>query len=118
MQQDNGLTVTLQPHSARLHVLSVAGDLDHHTSPRLREALAGHTFTPGDGLVIDLSELKFCDSTGISILIAAHQRAQESDVALALAGLDHDIAHIFQIMGLDRLFSFYETPDNAIAALS
>ncbi|RCG30698.1 anti-sigma factor antagonist [Sphaerisporangium album] len=98
-------------------MLSVAGDLDHHTTPRLRAALDELTLAPGNGLVIDLSALKFCDSTGVSILIAAHQRAQEAGAALALAGLDPDLAHIFSIMGLDRLFSFYDTTEAALAAL-
>ncbi|MEW9555063.1 STAS domain-containing protein [Nonomuraea sp. NPDC050783] len=117
MQHDHGLTVTYQPHSARVHVLVVTGDLDHHTSPLLQGALDELTLAPGDGLVIDLSALPFCDSTGISILVTAHQRAQDAGARLALAGLDPDIAHVFKIMGLDRLLSFYETTDKAIAAL-
>ncbi|MET8988506.1 STAS domain-containing protein [Nonomuraea wenchangensis] len=117
MQQDPGLTVTYQPHSARIHVLVVAGDLDHHTSPRLQSALDQVALAPGDGLVIDLSALPFCDSTGISVLVVAHQRAQDAGARLALAGLEHDIAHVFKIMGLDRLLSFYDNRDLAIAAL-
>ncbi|MFC7381438.1 STAS domain-containing protein [Sphaerisporangium rhizosphaerae] len=117
MQHDDGLTVTLQPHSARLHVLAVAGELDHHTAPRLRAVLDEFTFVPAAGLVIDLSALTFCDSTGISLLVAAHQRAQEAGAAVALAGLHPDIAHVFHIMGLDRLFSCHDTTDKAMTAL-
>ncbi|GII60771.1 anti-sigma factor antagonist [Sphaerisporangium krabiense] len=117
MPHDHALTVTLQPHSPHVQVLVVAGDLDHHTTRRLRAVLDELTLAAGDALVIDLSALTFCDSTGISILIAAHQRAQQAGAALGLAAMDSDIAHIFQIMGLDRLFSFYDTTDKAIAAL-
>ncbi|GAT67875.1 stage II sporulation protein [Planomonospora sphaerica] len=117
MQHDHGLTVTLQPHSPRLQVLVVAGDLDHHTAPRLRAALDELTLVSGAGLVIDLSGLTFCDSTGISLLVAAHQRAQDAGAAPALAGLDPDIANVFRIMGLDRLFSSYESREKAVAAL-
>ncbi|GIH74959.1 STAS domain-containing protein [Planobispora longispora] len=117
MQHDHGLTITHRPHSARLHVLVVAGDLDHHTAPRLRAALEEVTLAPGAGLVIDLSPLTFCDSTGISILVAAHQRAQGAGAALVLAGLDPDLAHVFRIMGLDRLFSSYDSAEKAVAAL-
>ncbi|MFC4062180.1 STAS domain-containing protein [Planomonospora corallina] len=117
VQHDHGLTVTLRSHSARVHVLVVAGDLDHHTGPRLRAALDELTLAPRDGLVVDLSGLTFCDSTGISLLVAAHRRAQDAGAALALAGLDPDIAHVFKIMGLDRLFSSYESTEKAAAAL-
>lgn len=118
MQHDRGLTVTHQSHSARLHMLVVEGDLDHHTAPRMRRALDDLTLAPGAGLVIDLSALTFCDSTGISLLVSAHQRAQNAGAAPVLAGLDPDIAHVFRIMGLDRLFTSYETVEKAIAALS
>ncbi|GGL06082.1 anti-sigma factor antagonist [Sphaerisporangium melleum] len=117
MRHDHGLTVTLRPHSTRIQVLAVAGDLDHHTAPRLRAALEELTLAPGGALVMDLSALTFCDSTGISLLVAAHQRAQDAGAALALAGLHSDIAHVFTIMGLDRLFSFYESTEKAIPAL-
>ncbi|MET8868860.1 STAS domain-containing protein [Nonomuraea sp. NPDC004580] len=117
MQHDHGLTVTYQPHSARIHVLVVSGDLDHHTSSRLQAALDDVTLAPGDALVVDLSALTFCDSTGVSILVTAHQRAREAGARAALAGLAPDIAHVFKIMGLNRLLSFHDTTADAIAAL-
>ncbi|MFC6076047.1 STAS domain-containing protein [Microbispora bryophytorum] len=118
MQHDNGLTVSLQPHTSGPHLLVVAGDLDHHTTPRLRAALEEVKFGPDADLVIDLSGLTFCDSTGIATLVAAHQRAADAGAALFLAGLDADIARVFQIMGLDQLLSFYDSPEEAVRALS
>ncbi len=117
MQHDNGLTVSLQSHTAGPHLLVVAGDLDHHTTPRLRAALEEVKFGPDADLVIDLSGLTFCDSTGIATLVAAHQRAADAGAALLLAGLDADIARVFQIMGLDRLLSFYDSREEAVRAL-
>ncbi|MFI6180238.1 STAS domain-containing protein [Nonomuraea sp. NPDC051191] len=117
MQHDHGLSIATRPPSGRIRILEVAGDLDHHTSPRLREALDELGLAPGDGLVIEMSGLRFCDSTGISVLVGAHQRAQEADAGLALAGLSADIEHAFKIMGLTRLLSFHENADQAIAAL-
>lgn len=117
MQHDHGLTITSQPHSGRIRVLTVAGDLDHHTSPRLHEALDELGLAPGDGLVIEMSGLRFCDSTGISVLVSAHQRAQDAGAGLALAGLSPDIEHPFKIMGLTRLLSFHDDVDKAVAAL-
>ncbi|MEU1725762.1 STAS domain-containing protein [Actinomadura sp. ATCC 39365] len=117
MQHDHGLTIASRPHSARIRILAVAGDLDHHTSPRLHEALDELGLAPGDGLVIEMSGLRFCDSTGISVLVSAHQRAQDAGAGLALAGLSPDIEHAFKIMGLTRLLSFHDDVDKAVAAL-
>ncbi len=117
MQHDHGLTVTLQPGTAEPRVLVVAGDLDHHTTPRLRAALEEVTFGPGADLVVDLSSLTFCDSTGIATLVAAHQRAHDAGGALLLAGLEQDIARVFHIMGLDQLLAFYDSPEEAVRAV-
>ena len=118
MPHENNLTVALQPHVSGPRLLVVAGDLDHHTTPHLRKALEEIEFGPGADLVIDLSGLTFCDSTGIATLVAAHQRANDARAALLLAGLDQDIARVFQIMGLDRLLAFYDSPEEAVRALS
>ncbi|MFI6922347.1 STAS domain-containing protein [Nonomuraea spiralis] len=117
MQHDQGLTITCRPHSERVRVLAVGGDLDHHTSPRLHTALDELALAPGDGLVIEMSGLRFCDSTGISVLVSAHRRAQDAGAGLALAGLSPDLTHAFKIMGLTRLLSFHDSTDKAVAAL-
>ncbi|MFG1749931.1 STAS domain-containing protein [Streptosporangium sandarakinum] len=114
----NGLTVTLRSHPAGPRLLVVTGDLDHHTSPGLRDTVEELPMEAGSGVVVDLSALTFCDSTGIAVLIAAHQRAQAAGASLALAGIDPDIARVFRIMGLDRLLSFYDTAEDAVRALS
>jgi len=118
VQHDNGLTVSLQSPVSGPRLLVVTGDLDHHTTPRLRAALEEVEFGPGSGLVVDLSGLTFCDSTGIATLVAAHQRAADVGAALLLAGLHSDIARVFQIMGLDQLLSLYDSPEEAVRALS
>lgn len=53
-------------------VLELAGELDHHTAPEVRDALPGLDLRPGQQLVLDLA---FCDSSGITVLIAARNHA-------------------------------------------
>jgi len=61
-------------------VLAVAGELDLATSRTLEEQLelvsAGSN--AAEPLILDLRELEFMDSTGLSILVKAHQRAQHA----------------------------------------
>jgi anti-anti-sigma factor len=63
----------------RAVVLAVRGELDLATSPALEKELenlaAGSNSQP---LILDLRELDFMDSTGLSVLVKAHQRAQEA----------------------------------------
>jgi anti-sigma B factor antagonist len=115
---DRGLTFTLQPHATGPCLLSVVGELDYHTAPRLRQVLNELPCASGVAVVIDLSGLVYCDSTGITVLITAYHRTQAARVPLALAGLDPHIAHAFQITGLDRIFTFYDDTDQAMIALT
>ena len=67
-------------------VMSVQGEIDLYTVPRLQRELAA--VLAGGGpvrLVIDLSAVDFCDSTGVNVLLAAHRQAREAGGDLELA---------------------------------
>ncbi len=55
-------------------MLTVAGDIDLATSPRLREAVTAALVAEPAVLVLDLSAVTFLASTGLSVLLDAHRR--------------------------------------------
>ena len=65
-QADPDLAVTLHPHPGGPCLMSVSGELDYHTAARLRAGLDEVPLDQGVSLIIDLSRLAYCDSTGIS----------------------------------------------------
>ncbi|MET9126081.1 STAS domain-containing protein [Streptomyces sp. NPDC004528] len=103
-------------HSSGVTVLTAAGELDYHTAGELRAAVDDAAFT-ADGTVIDLSGLTYCDSTGLTVLVTAYQRAEAAGSPLALAGLSADLIHVFEIVGLDQLFTLFPTVEEAVASL-
>ena len=116
-QADPVLAVTLHPHPAGPRLMSVSGELDYHTAPRLRAGLDEVPLETGASLIIDLSGLTYCDSTGISILVGAYHRAKAAGAVLALAGVNPDISRVFRVIGLDQVFVSYDTVDAAARAL-
>ena len=94
-------------------VLDIAGDLDFHSAPRAREVLLGLTPGPGLLLVVDLTALTFCDSTGITLLLAARNHALGHRADIALAGVPTTVTRIFDITGLSRIFATYPTAQEA-----
>ncbi|MGK5447869.1 STAS domain-containing protein [Streptomyces radiopugnans] len=113
---DRTLTVTSRTHPSGTTVLTVTGELDHHTAPRLSRVLDETPFGPGAPAVIDLSELVYCDSTGITVLITAYHRAQARDSRLFLTGVGPDLMRVFRVVGLDQIFTFQPTVEHAANA--
>ncbi|WP_405550499.1 STAS domain-containing protein [Streptomyces sp. NBC_01171] len=88
-------------------VLHVAGDLDYAQAIALREQVESFALSPGQNLVIDLSDLEYCDSTGLTVLLAARQRAQTAGADMALAAVPADTLRILNITGLDQIFTIH-----------
>ncbi|MFJ9523158.1 STAS domain-containing protein [Kitasatospora sp. NPDC101801] len=113
----SSLTITITD-AATGPVLGITGDLDYETAPRLRQAVADIALTGGQLLVLDLAGLKFCDSSGITALLAARNLATEKEVAIAIAAVPDNTLRILRIVGLDRVFTLHPDAATAIASSS
>ena len=92
-------------------MLSVAGEIDLYTAPRLHGELV--TVLTGDEpvrLVVDMSGVEFCDSTGMNVLLAAHRRAREHGGDLELAAPRPGVRKILQVTGLESVFTVIDDP--------
>ncbi|MFG1998085.1 STAS domain-containing protein [Spirillospora sp. NPDC048911] len=86
-------------------VVTATGELDLYTAPRLQTALAGLLRDQADRIVVDLSGVEFCDSTGMNVLLAAMKRLKERGGTLELAAPRPAVKRILQVTGLDTVFS-------------
>ncbi|MFF1377573.1 STAS domain-containing protein [Streptomyces sp. NPDC058308] len=66
-------------------VLELSGELDHRTAPDARTALRELDLESGQQLVLDLGSLTFCDSTGITVFVAARNHALAAGATIVLA---------------------------------
>jgi anti-sigma B factor antagonist len=104
------LKVSVRPQGDRT-VLAVSGEVDLYTAPRLHGELV--TALSGGGpvqLVVDMSGVDFCDSTGMNVLLAAHRRAREQGGDLELASPRPAIRKILHVTGLESVFTVLEDP--------
>ncbi|MFI6035969.1 STAS domain-containing protein [Streptomyces sp. NPDC051315] len=86
-------------------VLHVAGELDYARAAALRHQVEHLVLEPGQCLTLDLSDLAFCDSTGITSLLAARQRAQAAGADITLAAVPPTLLRILSVVGLDQVFT-------------
>jgi anti-sigma B factor antagonist len=85
-------------------VLRIHGELDIGTADQLRRA-AGPHLGAGGRLVLDLSRVTFCDSTGLAVLVGFHKRLAASGGALELYAPVPRVQNLLAITGLNRVFT-------------
>ncbi|MGC4983889.1 STAS domain-containing protein [Streptomyces sp. DT193] len=93
-----------------------AGALDHRSTPDTRRPLPGLVLSPGRQLVIDLGRLTFCDSTGITFLIAARNHAPATDASAVPAAVPDGVSRTFRMTGPEQVFAIHPTARAAAAA--
>ncbi|MEU8639156.1 STAS domain-containing protein [Amycolatopsis sp. NPDC048633] len=104
---DEGAPVVLRISHRRAgtaHVVEVAGEIDAGTAPELRRELAPEAVDTAAGLVvIDLSEVRFIDSAGLTILAGLHRRSRERGVGVTVVTRQYAVKRALSITGLDEL---------------
>jgi len=102
--------------SSRFHddhtIVTICGEIDLYTAPRLHSELAGLL---AEGMpprvVIDMSGVEFCDSTGMNVLLSCLRRARERGGELEIAAPKPAVRKILQVTGLDSVFTLIEDTD-------
>jgi anti-sigma B factor antagonist len=95
-------------------VLSVEGELDLASAPKLKWALADVIDAGATQLVVDLSRVSFIDSTALGVLVGVH-RSLSAGTRMGIACSHPDVLNIFELTGLDATFDIFSTFDDALA---
>jgi anti-sigma B factor antagonist len=101
-----------------VHVISLAGEVDLYTAPEFKQQLLEVISQGGRNVVVDFSETTFIDSTTLGVLVGGVKRLRANDGQLSLVCSDRNITKIFEITGLDRVFSIYSTRAEAVDGLT
>jgi anti-sigma B factor antagonist len=112
---DLGLEVT---ERGSIAVLSLRGEVDVSTAPRLRQRLVELATEGRAWVVVDLSGVEFLDSTGLGVLVSGLRRFRSLGGDLTLAGPQPRIVRVLDITRLDRAFDVYDSVTAAVAAVS
>ena len=97
-------------------VLDVGGEVDLSTAPVLRSRIEGIVDDGGRRLVVDLADVSFMDSSGLSVLVVGFKGMREAGGQMAVVCPNASIAKIFSITGLDRVFSIHPSLHEALSA--
>ncbi len=87
------------------HEIRLLGELDMSTAPQLRDELARLASGGASVVTLDLSDLAFIDSTGLSVLITALKRLRQQGGDLTLRSPTPGTRKVLEITGLTQVFS-------------
>ena len=99
-------------------IVTVTGEVDAHSAPRLQEALLTALSSASRRLVVDLDDITFFDSAGIRSLITLRQKAGErADRIRLVMPRRTGVRRALDISAVDRLFEVAPSVDEALPAV-
>ncbi len=98
-------------------VLDVSGDVDEFTCAKLREALRSFIREGEFRIVVNVSGVKFMDSSGLGTLVGGLRRMMENNGGLALSGTNSQVERILTVTGLDRILKLHNDDYTAACSL-
>jgi anti-sigma B factor antagonist len=108
-----GLKVT--ELSDRRAVIAARGRMNAMTAPAVKARIQELVAAGRVELVCDLTQVGFLDSSGLSALVSGLKATRERGGFLKLAGLNEQVAKIFKLTMLDRVFELYPSVETALA---
>jgi anti-sigma B factor antagonist len=99
-------------------LVKLKGDVDMNTSPDVRSALA-EVFKQGSMkvLLVDLSQVRYMDSSGIATLVEGMQNCMKKGARLRLCELSPSVRDVFELARLASVFEIFPSVNDASAGL-
>lgn len=94
-------------------VVDVSGDVDMHSSPRLRQALRSFTGEGVERIIVNLEGVEFMDSSGIATLVQALREVRAAKGTLRLAAARENVLRVLRLSNLIGLFEVFDSVDEA-----
>lgn len=93
-------------------VVSFSGDIDLESSPQAREALLAAVGR--GGVLVDLGEVGYMDSSGVASLVEAYQLARRNGTSFGLFGLRDAPRRVLELARLDRVFPIFASLEEGL----
>jgi anti-sigma B factor antagonist len=99
------------------YVIALSGEVDLYTAPEFKEQLLDVIGKGAKDVVVDFTDTTFIDSTTLGVLVGGVKRLRTNEGQLTLVCSDRNITKIFEITGLDRVFTIHPTREEALTAI-
>ena len=108
---------SLQPHEDQKMVIALNGRLDASSADEFREAFKAALDQQQYWLVVDMAQVSFIDSSGLSALVSGFKGTREHHGNLVLANVGAQAKVALKQTRLDQLFTIYEDVSKALQSV-
>jgi anti-anti-sigma factor len=91
--------------------------LDSNIAPSLKSELVVLNSDGVKNIIIDLTETRYCDSSGLSAILVANRLCKNAKGAFVLTGLQEPVKKLISISQLDTILSIASSPVEAVDML-
>ena len=109
--------ISTEPVGDDAYVIALSGEVDLYTAPEFKQQLLDVIGNGAKNVIVDFTNTSFIDSTTLGVLVGGVKRLRPNDGQLSLVCSDRNITKIFEITGLDRVFTIYPTREEAVSSL-
>jgi anti-sigma B factor antagonist len=103
------MKVNIEKHPNEKEILvSVTGEIDAYTAPKLREELLPLTEGKNKVITINLKDVSYMDSTGLGVFVGLFKQLNKNEGELRLVELSDTLKRLFKITGLSNIMSIAE----------
>src|SRR6478735_2309436 len=97
-------------------IIKLTGEIDLQHSPALRQLLQAKIRERVPVLLLDFTEVRYIDSSGLATLVEYYKNARSYSGRMAVAGLSNRVRSIFDLVRLSEIFGIYPSVADAQAA--
>jgi anti-sigma B factor antagonist len=113
-----GFSLTIGKLAPDVVCVGLSGELDLSRALLLEQELRALEATEPSGIVVDLTDLDFADSSGLARLVAAHRRAERGGWRLILIQGTGRIRRLLALSALNSTFHLVDAPEDALMAVA
>lgn len=106
-----GLEIQIEK-SNKFAVISVAGEVDLYSSPKIRKEIVNFINKKLPAIIINLKEVSYMDSSGVATMVEGLQLTERYNGKFYLCGLQSMVREVFALSRLDTVFKIFDNLDS------
>ena len=106
-----------EENDSQVLTIRLSGEIDLQHSPKLRALLQSKVSLKSPVLLLDFTDVKYIDSSGLATLVEYYKNSRSYSGQLAVAGLSNRVRSIFDLVRLSEVFGIFPTLSAAREAL-